>query len=483
MKHKISLKLLSDYVDKRCSEEDFVKIESHLSKCDSCRKTLRILKNLNLTMTSMPVTATSPDFDYGFNRKLNRRIKLKQEKALKYRIDGILETIENVLILPAPVLAKATSLILLILFAYGILNYYLVELPAIAFIKGSVSIYSARQKKWITPTEGLRLSKGDILKVDEGSFMDINQMNKYTMRIKGDSRIKLTRLLPRYINGKTAYYAEKGKAFVSITKEFKGSKFVIRTPEAVATALGTEFLIDVSIRPAMMTRLGVLEGKVKIKSLFKPGETEKLRQVIVKGGEATEVYKDRVPISPRKLLDKEWLEMTEFYQIGKKRRVILLISNGKHRTRELLRPCPIYISEVEPRTFSKPLEETIKVIDDAIKTKDRTKHLKGIKELEQIIDKYPSPDYEPQLLLFIGTYYNYLNMPESALQTFQRVVDKYPKSTFASMALYAIGIIYDEKIKDKTEAESRYNLILDKYPRSPEAEAIREVKKKIVRKK
>ena len=475
MRH-IPLKLLSDFVDERYSGNDRKLIESHLDKCDSCRRALLLLKNSDTAIRNLEGVKTSPAFDNEFDRKLNEKIEFKEERKLSYIMSNIFEKVKESLIIPAPVLASAIASLLFVIFAYGILTYSLVASPDLLLVKGSVSIYSAKQQKWITQIENLKLSKGDIIKLGKGSIADISHPNKYTLRIKENSQVRIAKLLPRYINGRVIYRIEKGKTLVSIDASFKGSKFIVKTPEATATALGTAFLVDVSTAPSMMTRLGVLKGKVGVESLFKPEERPESQKIVVDAGEATEIYKGRVPLTPRQLLDKEWQEMVEFYQIGEKPQVALLISSGKHRTRELLRPCSIYISDVEPRTLSESLEETIRIIDEAIKTKDTNKHLEGIKRLERILNKYPNPNYEPQLLLFIGSYYNYLHMYTEAISSFQKVADKYPDSTFASMTLYAIGIIYDEELNDKTTAEKYYNLVLTKYPKSPEAQSLLEKK-------
>jgi len=167
--------------------------------------------------------------------------------------------------------------------------------------------------------------------------------------------------------------------------------------------------------------------------------------------------------------------------LGEKRRVALLISTGKNRVRELLRPCPIYISDVKPRTIGESLEETVRIIDEAIQKKDQTLHLNGIRRLEMVLQDHPDLKYEPQLLLFIGAYYNYLGMPDEAIATFKKVSGKYEGSTFAGMALYAIGIIYDEKLKDANLAGQYYNMVLEKYSKSPEAQALRQIKRAKVR--
>ncbi|MBL7157655.1 MAG: tetratricopeptide repeat protein [Candidatus Omnitrophica bacterium] len=473
MKHKIPFELLSRYIDQRCSLSERERVESHLSECESCRKTALLLKNSNLVIRHADREKLSTAFDRAFNQKLHNTLKSREENRIGFIVTRVLQRTREVFILPSPMLARVVVTLLLFVSAYGVLTHLVVQPVQIVTVKGKVMIYSHRGRKWVKGTKGLLLGKDDTLTADRGSFADIAHANKYRIRIKQNSEIKIAKLLPKYVPGKTVYNLKKGKTLVHLSKKFKGSRFVMATPEATATALGTDFLVDVSAQPSMMTRLGVLNGRVKVVSTFRPEGEPKQQQVILGGGEATEVFKGDVPMAPRQLLEKEWQEMTEFYEIGEKVQVALLISNGKYRTRELLRPAPLYISDLEPKEAALDLMKAIELIDNAIKTKDRNKHLQGIRTLEAIMAMHPSLGHKPQIFLFIGAYYNYLGMPEKAIETFRKVSRKYPESTFASMALYATGIIYEEKLNNTKEAEHYYALVLRKYPKSPEAQMIR----------
>lgn len=478
MKH-ISFKTLSEYADNRISQAECGKIELHLKECGKCEKMLLSIKNAYLAIGSLGKEELSKSFDLEFNRRLLDRIALKEKRSFSHIFNEFTKRLRDALVPPPmPVLARITALVLIGFSAYGILNYYLVQSPVLTFAKGNVSIYNQKEKRWLEGAKGYRLAKGDIVSVAGASFADIDSTGKYKIRVKDNSVMRIAKLAPIYVRGSAVYNVDKGRVLVWVEKGFKGSKFIIKTPEAIATAVGTMFAVDVPVQQNNMTKIGVLEGSLNVESIFRPKDAVGSRRVTVSGGEATEVYKEKVPMTPRELLDKEWAELVEFYQIGQKTQVALLISDGRNRTRQLLRPCAIYISDVEPRTVSESLEETIKIIDQAIKTKDTAKHLEGIKRLEDILSKYPNPNYEPQLLLFIGSYYNYLNMPQEAIRSFAEVYAKYPQSTFASIAIYAIGIIYEEKLSDKSEAGRYYDLVLEKYPGSPEAREIRRLSRK-----
>lgn len=482
MKHDIPFELLSEYIDNRCSTQDTARVETHLSECPECRKVVIMLKNADSAIRHLGRVETTEALDREFNRKLRERVKSREEDKLGYLFRNAAERIRDIAAIPRPALAAVCTTILLFILTYDVLTYSLVRPPVMATVEGDVSVYSETRKTWLEARPGLKLARGDIVTVGAGSRADIDQPGKYIVRVKDNSTVVLAKLLPKYINGTTVYNITRGKALVSIAEDFKGSKFVVNTPEAAATALGTEFLVDVSARPVDSTRLGVLEGMVRVESTFVPkAGARSSRRVMVGGGEATEVYRNATPLKPRQLLDKEWAEMAEFYGIGAKSQVALLISNGKYRTRELLRPCPIFISGLKPRELSESLREAITIIDDAIKTKDRAKHLDGIKRLEGIADSHKDPSYAPQLLLFIGSYYNYLDMPDEAVAAFLKAADGYPASTFASMGLYAAGIVCGEKLHDNNRARYYYDLVVRRYPAGQEAKLIVEIREKIAR--
>ncbi len=469
MVHEISFQLLSEYSDGRCPVADKARVDKHLHECAACKETINLLKDSDIVLSGLDRLNTSLGFDREFDRRLEERIALSKEGRLGLVVKGVFEKVRDAVTIPAPALAGAAIFTFLIFASHAVLNYALVESPVISAVSGDVAVFNKKSGQWYPATAAGRLSDGDIMEAKSGSGADIVHGNKYTMRIKENSRIRIARRLPKYVKGICGYDIEKGKALVSVSSAFKGSKLIIKTPEATATVLGTEFVVDVFLQPQPATRFGVFEGSLKVESAFRPKDSFRSRQVIVNGGQATEIFNNSVPSDPRQLLAKEWKEMEEFYQIGKKSKVVLLITNETTRTKELLRPCALYISDAEPRALSDSLEETIRLIDSAIKSGDKEKHFEGIRRLEAIVANNPNPDYEPQLLLFIGAYYNYLNMYPEAIKTFQKAASKYPESTFASMALCAISLIYDEKMNDEKASANYRDMVLERYPNSPEA--------------
>ena len=422
-------------------------------------------------MISLEEIKESENFDLRFNNRLNERL-LAMEKSNRLVIyaEDIIGGIRESLSPKVPALARAFAIILIFL-TIGISSFYYFEKgnPVVTFAKGNVSIYDARSEKWVRAGVDLKLKKGSILKTQGPSYVDISLENKYALRLKDNGEIRIAGLTPRFRKGTVLYELKDGKLFVNIDNGFKGSEFKVTTPQANLTALGTKFMVDTSDSKKEKTWLGVLEGRVKARSKeVLPKYATRPQEVIVEGGKKTEIFSKRPPDIPKALEDKEWEALQELYQIGRKPQVALLISDSPDRVRELLRPCPIFISDKKPREIPFILEETLLMIDKAIKDKDRTKHIEAIKKLEEIVEKYPNPKYDVQFLLFIGVYYEYVDLHDEAIKAFEKLIERYPHSLLASLAKCAIGVIYDESIKDKAKAEEIYRYILIKYKNSPE---------------
>jgi cytochrome c-type biogenesis protein CcmH/NrfG len=289
------------------------------------------------------------------------------------------------------------------------------------------------------------------------------------MRIKENAEIRVANLTRRRLHGVASFYVKQGGVLVDIETSFRGSQFKILTPTAEAKALGTKFVVDVEDERSEKTWVGVLEGSVEVKSAYEPPRYAMAkRSVVVQAGEKTEVAPDAVPRTPQRLMEREWQRMQELYRIGRKPQVALLVSTGIYRVRELLRPCPLYISDEEPRTIPPLLEEALNAINEALQNKDREKHREAIATLEKIVEEYPDPRYNPQFLLFIAAYYNYLGMYQEAIDVLEEVLRGYPESSLASLAQCAIGVIYEEGMHDTQKATEAYQKVLRDYPHSPE---------------
>lgn len=463
-------KTLSAYLDNRCGGDLSLNIDSHVEKCPDCRHTLAAYKLTKKMLGRLDALELSSGFDFEFNRRLNEALAKEAqlgpiERAAKQAMDAI----KTALTPAVPALVRAAVSIIVLMAVTAGLSYYLAGSPLnVTAISGKAAIYSSRTHKWTEASKGMILSRNDVIRTEESGGIDISAEGKFTIRIKNNTELKTLSVLPRFRNGNVSYEVAKGEILVYITQKFKGSRFEVCTPQAVATALGTSFAVDVSGKgKSDKTWLGVANGAVEVRSRY-PLYAEAEAGVIVNAGQKTEILAGQAPIPPSLLLEQEWKKLEELYQIGRKTQVVLLISETESRVRELLRPCSIYIYDVEPRDISARLEEAVNIISEAITEKNLEKHMNAIHELEMIVKENKEAVYNPQLLLFIGTYYEYISQHKMAINTFEEIIDRYPDSQFASLAQCAIGVIYDEKIGDKQKAYRAFEQVAFKYPDSLE---------------
>jgi len=372
----------------------------------------------------------------------------------------------------ARALASAAAVVLVIgLFTYAIQP----ESPTLVSGEGIVLARGIMDKEPKAVEKAYKFKAGDVITTENGSQIDIELAGKYAIRAKQNTSFKIAKLPARYKKDTVIFELTKGQMLIDIQKGFKGSRFVVDTKTAQAEALGTKFAVGVSSKHKDRTSVKVLEGKVEVKSRYKPKEFVIAKHTVVVGaGQKTEVAMGELPLRPQKLVEEDWRQLEELYQIGRKPQVILLVTNRPNRAKQLLRPCPIYISDEKPRVIPIVLEEAVLKIKDALESKDKAKHLESIKLLEKIVNEHPNPKYDVQFLLYIGTYYEFLNYHKEAIRAFERVVEKYPDSPLASMAVCAIGIIYEDKLEDQEAADRAFKQVLERYPHSLEAIWVKE---------
>lgn len=470
MRHILNDKILSLYIDGRLDAKSAGEARSHVSGCPLCRKKAAAFLLAKRMLGRLDALELPEGFDFEFTRRLNEALARRQElSALERLAQGALENIKTALTPAAPALVKtAVSVLIFITIVAGSLYYFAKSPSEIASISGRVTVYSHRTHQWTEASKGAVLNSSDIVRTAAGSEADILTAGKFIVRIKGDTELKVLSVLPRFRHGNTSCEVARGEVLVDITEKFKGSHFEVYTPQAIVTALGTSFAVEVSGREKQdKTWLAVASGAVEVKGRY-PLYAAKGHEVIVKAGQKTEVLTDQAPLPPSLLIENEWKKIEELYQIGRKAQVILLISETETRVRELLTPCAIYIYDIEPRSISDRLEEAASAISEAIEERSIEKHMSAIHQLEMLVDENPEAKYDPQLLLFIGAYYKYAARHELAIAAFERVIARYPDSQFASLAQCAIGIIYDEELGKKSDARKAFEKVISNYPNSLE---------------
>jgi len=389
---------------------------------------------------------------------------------LKQVMEDIAYGLRNALSVPKFVYARVAvlSFIAVSLYSYA----YLPQLPAVHDLRGIVKVFDSGRNEWVFASEGMRLGKEDILKTFEDGSADISLGGVYAMRLKRNSEMKVSSLSSRATRSPIEFDIAKGTVLTYYAGSKAGSRkdLNIRTEELVASAIGTNFMVE-SIPLMQKSSVGVLDGIVMVRSLgLAQGASQADSTVFVKSKYRTEVSAGQIPKKPETMIEDEWLRLEELYSVGKKPQVALLISTGLTRTRELLSLAPLYISDKEPSVLPDKLASAAKLFNQAAKEDSTAGHEAAIRAFEDIVEQYPDPKYDVQFYLFIASYYERIGAHKKAVDTFEKVISKYPKSSLAGVAELAIGYISEEGLSDPARAKEAYRKVISEYPQSPEAE-------------
>jgi len=428
----------------------------------------------DIVMANLKPVETSVAFELEFRKRLAEAASRKDgrtpvENIARRALSG-LERLREALIprtlVPVRVMAAFLFFISAGLYVYSIQP----ASPAATGVEGIVMVQArgASGESAIPPHYALK--EGDTISTKSGSQVDIGLTDRYAIRVKPGTTLRVAKLAPRLGRGTVDLRLSDGNMLIDIEKGFKGSKFLVTTEAGTAKALGTKFIVSSSRRGKARMDVDVLEGRVVVESSYRPADMLIAKQTVIVGpGQKTEVTEGRIPAPPQRLIESEWRRLEELYQIGRKPQVMLLLKNTPDRVRQLLEPCPIYISDEKPRELPADLEDVVKRIGEAIDTGDTSKHLESVRILEKIVRDNPNAKYNPQLLLYIGSYYEYLGRHQDAIRLFREALRRYPESQFSGIAQCAIGIIYDEELKDPGMAGEAFRAVLKHYPDSLEA--------------
>lgn len=481
MKCFINPKILSLYIDDRLPKAKADLVTSHIYACPSCRKTLSNLESSKTIVRKLTPIEVSAGFDFEFRRKLNDALAKKETFNFGEIMENALCNLRDAISPKIPVLARAAAgIVIIISLGLGSINFINSITPGLSYIKGDVEFYSKKLNTWSPAVAGIKLSPGDIIKTSQSGIAEFNLKNMYKVRIKeGSELIVVKPSLSIAKKASTQYMLLSGRVLTRIDKPFKGRMFEITTPQSLNTALGTQFAVNVTKNTSEkpFTWLGVLEGSVKVESKYKKEGANNI--VLVSSGQKTVIAEGGTPLHPEALLENEWNDIKELYQLGQVPQVALLISISERRARELLRPASLYIYDKTPKTVSPLIKDAVKDIITAIKEKDIAMHYSALNKIKSAVEKDPEKSYNANILLFVAAYYEYLNDHKNALETFENIYTDRRFANYASLAKCAEAIIYDDKLKETDKAIKAYGEILAKYPDSPEAKFAKEELRKI----
>lgn len=478
MSCNVKFKELSHYLDGRYTGRRKQDFEKHILECPHCKGHLDRLRSLRQSLHNLTPVEESEEFDFEFNRRLQERLNRRRVRIWNFGIEDILARIRDTIVYPVPVAVKvAVSFLLVITVVCGMRAQAMLKRPVVEFIAGDVKIYRPAEGKWVTPKVDMGLKPGDKIQSAEGAIFNIASRHMYKARIKDHSLIVISKTQTGWRNIDISLSISYGTILVNTTEKFKGSKMQIHTPACDAEVVGTAFMVRVIPELRNTTWLGVLEGKVKVISKPHPLKEQDQKKAVAyaSSGQKTTVEPYSYPTAPELFSEKEWRMMQELYQLTEIPRIILLVGTEADRIEQLLKPAPVYIPDIRPRAVPGQIQNMVDSIIKATRENDYDVLNRSVKKLESLLERYPNPSYDVEILMFIASHYHYMKDYEDAIRVFEKVIRDYPYSQFASLAQCAVATIYQQNLKDLKKAEEAYRTLLEVYPDSIDAARAKEI--------
>jgi hypothetical protein len=200
----------------------------------------------------------------------------------------------------------------------GILMILGLSLDPTALAKGASETYcvvvSVNKNAWIVRADsqvkaslrvGDILYEGDKLEVFHGNAVDLSfdKRSRNTVRIEGNSILRLTRILPTSIDLKN------GKLYALLDNTYADRRFQVRTPTAIAAVRGTHYQVNVK---SGMTEVITYQGQVKVSGRDDGGKAT-YQHVVLNAGQRTDVRQIGEPPSPATRVNGR--EMKEFSRV------------------------------------------------------------------------------------------------------------------------------------------------------------------------
>ncbi|HUU00018.1 MAG TPA: FecR family protein [Myxococcota bacterium] len=197
----------------------------------------------------------------------------------------------------------------------------------ITYMKGSVTAY--RDGSWVKLNNGSPIFKGDMIRTGKKkSRVEIVLSDSSVIRLGKSSKVKISQAL--FSSGGKNFSAKlmRGQAYALVSKlTGSGSKFEVKTSNAVAGVRGTTFRIDSKTDKSTVVR--VYTGAVAVSNApiyAKPGKVKDAsgkfqmpRQGVKPGGPG------RVEVAgPHQVTKKEWEEF-----VAKAMQEVRVAANGK----------------------------------------------------------------------------------------------------------------------------------------------------------
>jgi anti-sigma factor RsiW len=256
---------LLDYLDKRLSSDDIVRVEAHLAHdCSSCQEELAWLTR------TLELMAPSVWLDAPVRLQASVRQSYRERFAQRRESFSLGRWLQS-FFTPARPLVYAAAGVLLVVIVFGLLlrprsGASVGNAAEIAAYTGSVEVQSADDDVWQAADEAGPINVGGGVRTGSDSSVVLSfpdksktllaphtELSVLAMSLdekKGDDRV----IILEQQSGRTQNYVQPLPS--------AGSRFEIHTPSATVSVRGTSFTVDVETNGT--TRVSVAEGRVQV---------------------------------------------------------------------------------------------------------------------------------------------------------------------------------------------------------------------------
>jgi hypothetical protein len=187
---------------------------------------------------------------------------------------------------------------LLILFAFQSVRADVIG--RVASIQGNVSIHSKILGKVLPAKLGEDVSEGDMVEVGPNAHLKIFTEEEIEMNVLAGSQLELTHYDSTEGHRNAVFNLAFGRLRLILSQKYdpNAGGFQVRTPSGVATALGTDFLLEQEQKKSN-TKLVIFRGSVQF-------ETVKAKNAVtVKDGESSAIKNQAGPTNPKMVAKEE----------------------------------------------------------------------------------------------------------------------------------------------------------------------------------
>lgn len=263
----LTFEVLLDYLERRLDAAESTSAEEHLQTCARCQADISWLEETTDQMASdrwidSPLSLRFQVKEYFREAWQQPSSKVGEDLSLADRLRSLLPRRSQ--------LAFATAMALALLVVGTVLYQTWVNrsqpLDArVEEVSGPVEVQTGGQEEWAAVQEESVLGSGDSVRTGDGASLSLDFTEETVTRVEPNAQVKILE----------ATVASEGEKQVIVLRQDSGvthnkvqklpsadSRFEIRTPAAVISVRGTEFIVDVAEDGT--TAVDVIEGLVHV---------------------------------------------------------------------------------------------------------------------------------------------------------------------------------------------------------------------------